>query len=94
MGRLFITIRDLVANNQYIIGMHAMERLEARDIMEWHAVVGLADAVLLIERPNAEPNPVIEVSETLPDGTEFKAVWSYLRQSRVAKLVTIHFFER
>ena len=31
--------------------------------------------------------------ESLPDGTEFKAVWSLLRQSGVAKLVTIHFFD-
>lgn len=29
----------------------------------------------------------------LPDGTEFKAVWSHLQQSGVAKLVTVHFFD-
>jgi len=29
----------------------------------------------------------------LPDSTEFKAVWSYLRRSGVAKLVTVHFFD-
>jgi hypothetical protein len=29
----------------------------------------------------------------LPDGTEIKAVWAYLRQSGVAKLVTVHFFD-
>lgn len=29
----------------------------------------------------------------LADGTEFKAVWSYLQQSGVAKLVTVHFFD-
>lgn len=28
-----------------------------------------------------------------PDGTEFKAVWSHLAQSGVAKLVTVHFFD-
>jgi hypothetical protein len=94
MGQLLATIRDLVAKDQYVIGMHAMERLEERDIMEWHAVDGLAEAVLLIERPYAEPHPVIEVRETLPDGSEFKAVWSHLRQSGVAKLVTVHLFDR
>ena len=30
----------------------------------------------------------------LPDGAAFKAVWSHLRQSGVAKLVTVHFFDR
>jgi hypothetical protein len=47
-----------------------------------------------MERPDASPNPVVEVREHLPDGTEFKAVWSYLRQSNVAKLVTVHFFDK
>jgi hypothetical protein len=36
----------------------------------------------------------VEVREVLPDGTEFKAIWSYLPQSGVAKLVTVHFFGR
>ena len=35
-----------------------------------------------------------EVREFLPDGIEFKAVWSYLPRSGVAKLVTVHFFDR
>jgi hypothetical protein len=43
---------------------------------------------------NAVPNPTVEVRECLPDGTEFKAVWSHPRQSGVAKLVTVHFFDR
>ncbi len=30
----------------------------------------------------------------LPDGTDFKAVWSYMAQAGVAKLVTVHFFNR
>jgi hypothetical protein len=29
----------------------------------------------------------------LPDGTEFKAVWSFLAASNVAKLVTVHSFD-
>ena len=43
---------------------------------------------------HATPNPAVEVRELLPEGTEFKAVWSYLRQSDVAELVTVHFFDR
>ena len=62
--------------------------------MEWQVVVGLEDGQLIAERPGATPNPAVEVREFLPDGTEFKAVWSYLRQSDVAKLVTVHFFDR
>lgn len=48
---------------------------------------------LLLERPDDKPNPAIEVQERLPDGTEFKAVWSHLSRSGVAKLVTVHFFD-
>ena len=94
MGKLFKTIRQLVAAEKYVIGDHASERLEERGIMEWQVVAGLDDGKLITERPDATPNPAIEVRESLPDGTEFKAVWSHLRQSGVAKLVTVHFFDR
>jgi Domain of unknown function (DUF4258) len=93
MGQLFNTIRALVADEKYVIGQHAAERLEERGIKEWQAVSGLEHGKLIAERPDAEPNPVVEVSECLPDGTEFKAVWSHLRRSGVAKLVTVHFFD-
>jgi hypothetical protein len=61
--------------------------------MEWQAAAGLATGDLIAERPRSTPNPSIEVLEILPDGTEFKAVWSYLRSSGVAKLVAIHYFD-
>jgi hypothetical protein len=91
MGQLFSTIRRLVAEDKYVVGKHAAERLEERGIMEWQVVAGLGEGELITERPDALPNPAVEVRETLPDGTEFKGVWSYLRQSGVAKLVTAHF---
>ena len=94
MAQLFRTIRTLVAADKYVVGQHASERLEERGIMEWQAVAGLEDGVLLAERLDAVPNPAVEVRESLPDGTEFKAVWSHLQQSGVAKLVTVHFFDR
>jgi hypothetical protein len=94
MGRLFDTIRQLVAEEKYLVGQHASERLEERGIMEWQVVAGLEDGDLIAERPDAAPNPVVEVRESLPDGTGVKAVWAYLRQSDVAKLVTVHFFDR
>jgi hypothetical protein len=94
MGQLFETVKRLVATEKYIVGHHAVERLEERGILEWQVVAGLDDGLLIVERPDAEPNPAVEVRESLPDGTECKAVWSYLRESGVAKLVTVHFFDR
>jgi hypothetical protein len=93
MGKLSETIHRLVAEGKYVVGEHASERLDERGIMEWQAAAGLQSAQLLSERPRTKPNPSIEVREELPDGTEFKAVWSLLRQSGVAKLVTVHFFD-
>ncbi len=93
MGRLADTIREAIAEERYIVGEHASERLEERGIMEWQVVAGLVDATLLVERPRAKPNPAAEFQQTLPDGTEFKAVWSYLAKSGVTKLVTVHFFD-
>ena len=92
MGQLFGVIRQLVAEERYIVGQHASERLEERDIMEWQVVAGIEDGELIAERPDAMPNPAVELRESLPDGTEYKAVWSHLRQTGVAKLVTVHFF--
>ena len=40
------------------------------------------------------PKPAVEVRKVLPHETEIKAVWSLLRQSGVAKLVSVHFFDR
>lgn len=66
---------------------------KTRGIMESLVVAGMADGEMIVERPVASPNPAVEVRETRPDGTEFKAVWSHLRQSDVAKLVTVRFFD-
>jgi Domain of unknown function (DUF4258) len=94
MGKLFSTIKQLVAEEKYVVGEHASERLAERGIMEWQAVAALADGELVTEKPKSKPNPAVEVRASLPDGTEFKAVWSHLRKSGVAKLVTVHFFDR
>lgn len=76
MGDLIATIRQLVAEGKYVVGLHASERLEERGIMEWQAVVGLPTGELLAEHPRAKPNPKVEVNQMLPDGTEYKAIWS------------------
>jgi hypothetical protein len=94
MAQLFDTIRQLVAEEKYVVGQHAAERLDERGIMEWQVVAGFEDGELIVERPSATPNPTVEMREYLPDGTEIKAVWSLLRQSGIAKLVTVHFFDR
>jgi hypothetical protein len=94
MGQLFATIRQLIAAERYVVGEHASERLDERGIMEWQVVAGLEDGKLVAERPDAIPNPTVEVRESLPDGAEFLAVWSLLRISGVAKLVTVYFFDR
>jgi len=93
MGQLFNAIRQLVAEEKYIVGQHASERLEERGVREWQVVAGLEHGELIVERSDSNPNPAIEVREFLADGTEFKAVWSHLRTSGVAKLVTVHFFD-
>jgi hypothetical protein len=93
MPKLHQQICDLVAGGRYVVGEHAAERLEERDIMEWQVVESLGDGKLLKERPRAKPNPAIEVDQMLPDGTEIKAVWSFLKKSGVAKLVTVHYYD-
>lgn len=75
------------------LSMRPTERLEERGILEWQAVLGIEEGELILERSDAWPNPAVEVRESLADGTEIKAVWSYLRQADVAKLVTVHFFD-
>jgi hypothetical protein len=94
MGQLFSMIRELVAAERYVIGEHASFRLEERGVMEWQVVAGIASGARMVEREEAKPNPIVEVRQPLPDGTELKAVWSLLRQSGMAKLVTVHFFDR
>jgi hypothetical protein len=93
MGKLFDSLKSMVADGAYVVSEHASERLEERGIMEWQAVAALHDSELLAERSRSKPNPSIEVRAQLPDGTEFKAIWSHLRLSGVAKLVTVHFFD-
>lgn len=93
MGELYEKIRRLVAEQRYVVGEHAVDRLEERGILEWQVVVGLESGKLIRERLRDKPNPVVEVLEALPNGIEFKAVWSFLERSGVAKLMTVHFFD-
>ncbi len=65
-----------------------------RGIALWQVIAGIPEAQLLIERPRSLPHPVAEYELILPDGTPVKAVWSYIAPLDVAKLVTVHFFDR
>ena len=94
MSALFEKIKRLVREDKFLIGLHASERMLERNTIEWQVVAELEQGELLDDNLDALPNPLVEVKEMLPDGTEFKAVWSYLSHSDVAKLVTVHFFDR
>ena len=93
MAELFDTIRRLLREEKYAVSGHAAERLDERGFEEWQVVVGTDDGKLMLERPKASPNPAVEVRVILPDGTECKAVWSYLPSDESAKLVTVHYFD-
>jgi hypothetical protein len=93
VATLLETIRDHVAAGHYIIGQHAAERLDERGILEWQIVDGIEAGRLLSERPGDLPNPAVEVEQVLADGTKVKAVWSFIVRARLAKLVTVHFFD-
>ena len=93
MGVLFDTLRKLVMDGRYVVGVHASERLEERGILEWQIVDGIERGTLLAERPLDQPNPSVEVEQWLADGTAVKAVWSQIVSADIAKLVTVHFFD-
>ena len=57
-------------------------------------VDGMDTATLIRERPDASPNPAAEFDLLLPDGTSLKSVWSWIAEDRIAKLVTVHFYDR
>jgi hypothetical protein len=94
MGELFDRIRQAVEADRYVVGLHAHERIRERQMKAWHIIGGLADGRLLAERPDAQPNPTVEVEQALPDGTRVLAVWAWLARSATAKLVTVHYFDR
>ena len=94
MGQLVDRVRAAVAAERYVFSDHADNALRDRGIVHWHIVSGVADARLLSQRPQTRPNPTVELEQTLPDGTSVKAVWAYLAALDLAKLVTVHFFDR
>lgn len=94
MGDFFQCIKNAVENEEFVVGIHALDQLEERRIEEWQVVAGLSQGKLVRERPQAIPNPVVEVEQLLADGTPILAVWSWIGRQGIAKLVTVHFFDR
>jgi hypothetical protein len=80
-----------VYNGNYLVSWHADERCEDRHVAAWQVVAGLEEGELVEERRHSEPNPSVVVRELLADGTVVEAIWSWLRNSRRAKLVTVYF---
>ena len=93
MGKLFDPIRQAVREDRYLVGWHADERCEERGVTDWQLIAGLDDAELVRERPASKPNPSVVVRQTLDDGSEVEVIWSWLAESRRAKLVTVYFRE-
>lgn len=94
MGELFNRIKLAVRDERYVFSDHADNMLRERGIIHWQIASGLEDAKLLSERPQTKPNPTIEVEQILADGVPLKAIWAYVHQLDLAKLVTLHFFDR
>ena len=93
MGRLLEQIRSAVERDRFFVAWHADERCEERGITAWQLVAGLADAELVRERPKSKPNPSVVVRQILEDGTEVEVIWSWLGETKEAKLVTVYLVE-
>jgi hypothetical protein len=91
MGKLFDQIRRAVSDDRFVVSWHADEKAEEREVTDWQLVAGLEEAELLRERPKSKPNPSIVVRQFLADGTEVDVIWSWLADTRRAKLVTVYF---
>lgn len=94
MQGLFDSIRVAVRENRYLFSDHADNMLRERGILHWQVVQGVEEAKLLSERPHTITKPTVELEQILPDGMAVKAVWGYVRALDLAKLVTVHFFDR
>ncbi len=58
-----------------------------------NCVAGLEEAELVRERPRSKPNPSVVVRQIDEDGNEVEVIWSWLGETRQAKLVTVYLVE-
>ena len=94
MTHLAKTILRLIESGRISVGVHMQRMLDDRKLEAWHLEQATADGRLIAERPSAKPNPAIELTSTLPDCTPCKIVWSLVDPPGLAKLVTLHFYDR
>jgi len=94
MDDLFESIRHAVQKNRYLFSLHADDMLRERGIVHWQIIHGIDSGHLIVARRDAQPNPIAEIEQILADGTPVKAVWAYIHELDMAKLVTVHFFDR
>ena len=80
-----------MSDGRYVVGWHADERCEQRGVTAWQLVSGLAEGVLVRERPRSRPNPSAVVRQALADGSVVEVVWAWLPQTGRAKLATVFF---
>ena len=66
MSDLVERIRSAVADDQFVVSLHASERCEEREVTVWQLVLGLDHGKLLESRPNDTPYPSVIVEEMLP----------------------------
>lgn len=67
-------IKTAVQKGDYVVSVHARERMSERKVRLWQIEAGLDDAEILEVRLKTRPNPTLVVLEYLPDGTEVKVV--------------------
>ena len=91
MGKLLEQIQAAVEEDRFLVSWHADERCEERKVSGWQLVVGLKDCELVNERPRSKPHPSVIVRQSLADGTDAEVVWSWLSDTKRAKLVTVYF---
>jgi hypothetical protein len=70
VGTLADNIKDAIRDERYVFGVHANLRLRQRQIMGWQVVSGIDGARVLDERPDSEPNAVVEFEQFLADGDD------------------------
>jgi len=93
MGKILERIRWAVANDLFYVAWHADEKCEDRGITAWQLVAGLKEAELIRERPRSKPNPSVVVRQIREDGSEVEVIWSWLRETTQAELVTVYLVE-
>jgi len=93
VGKLWDQIRQRIGDGRCFVSDHAADRLLERGLGEWQIAEASTSGVLERERPTVKPNPACDVRILLPDGTEARAVRSLLRNTDVARLVTVHYYD-